>query len=141
MSRSSATISTLIWNPRPGWGEEQGIAGNPIHQAVLVWMGVGIVENMDLEPAITDVHAAEGRYRYVRSKRIHPLARQGMKRVRDDQRIKAGTVLGGSMAGTVGMPRLGPIQELFGSRTMQKLGRTTKRVCQRFVGADNDQNC
>jgi len=42
----------IDWNPRPGWGAEQGIAGNPIHQAVLVWMGVGIVENLDLEQAI-----------------------------------------------------------------------------------------
>jgi kynurenine formamidase len=39
----------IDWNPRPGWGPEQGIISNPIHQALLVWMGIGIVENLDLE--------------------------------------------------------------------------------------------
>lgn len=42
----------IDWAPRPGWEAADGIAGNPVHQAVLVWMGVGIVENMDLEQAI-----------------------------------------------------------------------------------------
>src|SRR6201998_3244879 len=37
---------------RPGWGHAQGIPVNPIHQAVLNWMGVGIVENLDLERAV-----------------------------------------------------------------------------------------
>ena len=39
----------IDWNPRPGWGPEQGIVGNPIHEALLVWLGAGIVENLDLE--------------------------------------------------------------------------------------------
>ena len=39
----------IDWAPRPGWGADQNIPGNPIHQAVLNWMGVNIVENMDLE--------------------------------------------------------------------------------------------
>lgn len=40
----------IDWSPRPGWGAEQGMPGRPpIHQALLVWMGAGIVENLDLE--------------------------------------------------------------------------------------------
>ena len=35
----------IDWAPRPGWGAEQNIPGNPIHQAALNWMGVNIVEN------------------------------------------------------------------------------------------------
>jgi kynurenine formamidase len=42
----------IDWSPRPGWGAAQGIPVNPIHQAVLNWMGVGIVENLDLERAV-----------------------------------------------------------------------------------------
>jgi kynurenine formamidase len=42
----------IDWAPRPGWGDAQGIPVNPIHQAVLNWMGVGIVENLDLERAV-----------------------------------------------------------------------------------------
>jgi kynurenine formamidase len=42
----------IDWNPRPGWGAAEGIVGNPIHQAVLDWMGVNIVENLDLERAV-----------------------------------------------------------------------------------------
>lgn len=42
----------IDWNPRPGWGPEQNIPGNPIHQALLVWLGVGIVENLDLEQVV-----------------------------------------------------------------------------------------
>ncbi len=42
----------IDWAPRPGWGAEQNIPGNPIHQAVLNWMGVNIVENMDLEKMV-----------------------------------------------------------------------------------------
>jgi kynurenine formamidase len=39
----------IDWGPRPGWGAEQGIPNNPIHHALLVWLGAGIVENLDLE--------------------------------------------------------------------------------------------
>ncbi len=42
----------IDWNPRPGWGPEQGIVGNPIHEALLVWLGAGIVENLDLERVV-----------------------------------------------------------------------------------------
>src|ERR1700687_611478 len=42
----------IDWAPRPGWGAEQGIPVNPVHQAVLNWMGVNIVENLDLERAV-----------------------------------------------------------------------------------------
>ena len=42
----------IDWNPRPGWGADQGIPGNPIHQALLVWLGIGIVENLDLEQVV-----------------------------------------------------------------------------------------
>jgi hypothetical protein len=41
----------IDWNPRPGWGAAEGIPGNPIHQAVLNWMDVNIIENLDLEQA------------------------------------------------------------------------------------------
>ena len=39
----------IDWNPRPGW---EGMR-NPIHVAVLNWMGVGIVECLDLEQAVS----------------------------------------------------------------------------------------
>ena len=39
----------IDWNPRPGWGQAEGIPVNPVHQALLVWLGAGIVENLDLE--------------------------------------------------------------------------------------------
>jgi len=39
----------IDWSPRPGWDEAHGVPFNPIHQAVLNWLGVGIVENLDLE--------------------------------------------------------------------------------------------
>jgi kynurenine formamidase len=42
----------IDWNPRPGWGADQGIPGNPVHQAALNWMGVNIVENLDLEKLV-----------------------------------------------------------------------------------------
>lgn len=42
----------IDWAPRPGWGAAEGIPVNPIHHAVLNWMGVGIVENLDLERAV-----------------------------------------------------------------------------------------
>jgi len=35
----------IDWNPRPGW---EGMR-NPIHVAVLIWMGINIVECLDLE--------------------------------------------------------------------------------------------
>ena len=38
----------IDWNPRPGW---EGMR-NPIHIALLNWMGVGIVECLDLEEAV-----------------------------------------------------------------------------------------
>jgi len=38
----------IDWNPRPGW---EGMR-NPVHVAVLNWMGVGIVECLDLEQAV-----------------------------------------------------------------------------------------
>jgi kynurenine formamidase len=42
----------IDWNPRPGWGADQGIPVNPIHQALLNWLGAGIVENLDLERVV-----------------------------------------------------------------------------------------
>jgi kynurenine formamidase len=42
----------IDWLPRPGWGAPEGIPINPVHQAVLNWMGVSIVENLDLERAV-----------------------------------------------------------------------------------------
>ena len=42
----------IDWNPRPGWGAAEGIPVNPVHQAVLNWMGVSIIENLDLEQAV-----------------------------------------------------------------------------------------
>jgi kynurenine formamidase len=41
----------IDWNPRPGWGAEENIPVNPVHQAVLNWLGVSIIENLDLEKA------------------------------------------------------------------------------------------
>ncbi|MBI4888513.1 MAG: cyclase family protein [Acidobacteria bacterium] len=38
----------IDWNPRPGW---EGMR-NPIHVAVLNWMGINIVECLDLEQAV-----------------------------------------------------------------------------------------
>lgn len=42
----------IDWNPRPGWGPEQGIPNQPIHQAALNWMGINILECLDLEAAV-----------------------------------------------------------------------------------------
>jgi kynurenine formamidase len=42
----------IDWAPRPGWGPAEGIPAMPIHQAMLNWLGVGIVENLDLERAV-----------------------------------------------------------------------------------------
>jgi kynurenine formamidase len=39
----------IDWNPRPGW---EGMR-NPIHVAALNWMGINIVECLDLEEAVT----------------------------------------------------------------------------------------
>ena len=39
----------IDWNPRPGW---EGMR-NPIHVAALNWMGIGIVECLDLEQAVS----------------------------------------------------------------------------------------
>src|ERR1700686_1906959 len=39
----------IDWNPRPGW---EGMR-NPIHVAVLNWMGINIVECLDLEQTVT----------------------------------------------------------------------------------------
>ena len=50
--RSSATISISTGLPGPDGVPEQGIPVNPIHQAVLNWMGVSIIENLDLEQAV-----------------------------------------------------------------------------------------
>jgi kynurenine formamidase len=44
--------ANIDWSPRPGWGAAEGIPVNPVHQALLVWLGAGIVENLDLEQAV-----------------------------------------------------------------------------------------
>jgi kynurenine formamidase/sugar lactone lactonase YvrE len=44
----------IDWNPRPGW---EGMR-NPIHIAVLNWMGINIVENLDLERAVEQARRA-----------------------------------------------------------------------------------
>jgi kynurenine formamidase len=54
----------IDWSPRPGWGAEQGIPVNPIHQAVLNWMGVSIVENLDLERAVETARSLK-RYEFM----------------------------------------------------------------------------
>jgi kynurenine formamidase len=40
------------WSPRTDWGAAQGMPGSPIHEALIVWMGAGIVENLDLERVV-----------------------------------------------------------------------------------------
>ena len=45
----------IDWNPRPGW---EGMR-NPIHVAALNWMGINIVECLDLEEAVAHRAAAE----------------------------------------------------------------------------------
>jgi kynurenine formamidase len=42
----------IDWAPRPGWGQAEGVPAMPIHTAMLNWLGVGIVENLDLETAV-----------------------------------------------------------------------------------------
>jgi kynurenine formamidase len=44
----------IDWNPRPGW---EGVR-NPIHIAVLNWMGINIVENLNLERAVEEARRA-----------------------------------------------------------------------------------
>ena len=44
----------IDWNPRPGW---EGVR-NPIHIAVLNWMGINIVECLDLERAVEHARRA-----------------------------------------------------------------------------------
>jgi len=50
----------IDWNPRPGW---EGLR-NPIHVAVLNWIGINIVENLDLEAAVTTARRLN-RYEFV----------------------------------------------------------------------------
>jgi kynurenine formamidase len=46
---------SIDWNPRPGW---DGVR-NPIHIAVLNWMGIDIIESLDLERAIEQARRAK----------------------------------------------------------------------------------
>ena len=50
----------IDWNPRPGW---EGMP-NPIHIAVLNWMGINIVECLDLEQAVATARRLK-RYEFV----------------------------------------------------------------------------
>jgi kynurenine formamidase len=50
----------IDWSPRPGW---EGV-GNPIHNAALIWMGIGIVECLDLEQAVTTARELD-RYEFL----------------------------------------------------------------------------
>ena len=50
----------IDWNPRPGW---EGVR-NPIHVAALNWMGIGIVECLDLEQAVTTARELD-RYEFL----------------------------------------------------------------------------
>ena len=45
----------IDWNPRPGW---EGMR-NPIHVAALNWMGINIIECLDLEEAVEHGAQAE----------------------------------------------------------------------------------
>ena len=55
----------IDWGPRPGWTEETGIrGGGPIHMAVLHWMGIGILECLDLERAAETAREL-GRYEFL----------------------------------------------------------------------------
>ena len=75
-------------------GQESGRGRRP---AIGERLGQGQVPQ---RAAITHVHAARGRYSIPALKEDrHPLARKGIKGVRDDQRIKAATVRGGGMTG------------------------------------------
>jgi kynurenine formamidase len=64
----------IDWNPRPGGGAEEGIPVNPVHQAVLNWMGVSIIENLDLEKAAETARRLK-RYEFMIS--IAPLPVEG----------------------------------------------------------------
>jgi kynurenine formamidase len=50
----------IDWNPRPGW---EGMR-QPIHVAALIWMGINIVENLDLEELATTARRLN-RYEFV----------------------------------------------------------------------------
>ena len=50
----------IDWSPRPGW---EGV-GNPIHNAALIWMGIGIVECLDLEQAVATARELD-RYEFL----------------------------------------------------------------------------
>ena len=50
----------IDWNPRPGW---EGMR-NPIHIAALNWMGINIVECLDLEQAVTTARELD-RYEFM----------------------------------------------------------------------------
>ena len=50
----------IDWNPRPGW---EGMR-NPIHVAVLNWMGINIIECLDLEEAVKTARRLN-RYEFV----------------------------------------------------------------------------
>ena len=50
----------IDWNPRPGW---EGVR-NPIHVAALIWMGIGIVECLDLEQAVATARELD-RYEFL----------------------------------------------------------------------------
>jgi len=50
----------IDWNPRPGW---EGLR-NPIHVAVLNWMGINIIECLDLEQAAATARRLN-RYEFV----------------------------------------------------------------------------
>ncbi len=45
---------SIDWNPRPGW---EGMR-NPVHIAVLNWMGVNIIESLNLERAVEQARRA-----------------------------------------------------------------------------------
>ncbi len=50
----------IDWNPRPGW---EGMR-NPVHIAALNWMGINIVECLDLEAAVTTARELD-RYEFM----------------------------------------------------------------------------
>lgn len=42
----------MDWSPRTEWGPAQGLPSSPVHEALIMWMGAGIVENLDLERVV-----------------------------------------------------------------------------------------
>jgi kynurenine formamidase len=54
----------IDWLPRPGWGAAEGIPGNPIHQALVVTLGVNIFDNLDLEEVV-EVARRLNRYEFM----------------------------------------------------------------------------